>query len=439
MKNIFYLFFFYFFLSLFSSCSPEQSSSSVADSKLDWLFVFYFSADSNLEKYALADLKELEKAGSFISDYATVDSKMKIVAYIDFKDSFNRHPLVFEVSPNSENKISSQIIKTYPEKDSSDVNHLREYLNFVKAKYPSQKIALFLSSHSNGWFPTKKYKNAQKEDVQLNEVVLSSQNQKVIKKLSQNNIHLKGFSLDESSQNNEMDIFELTEIFEDNEFEVIAFDSCSMADIETIYQLKDKTKYIVASQSEILGYGYPYETIFRNAMQQLTKGELHSKNFARSVAKEVYSFYQTHNNFLYRSVSISAIATEKLTNFAKEVKTLYQKIHQQSPQKITEQVKKNNFTNTSFGNDYSFFKYDLKGWLQTINKKTVDKNFDSIQKIFNEVIIANYHSEKFLATHPMNYFFGINIYIPYQNLPELWNYYKNYQWVKDSDYEVLFN
>ena len=88
---------------------------------------------------------------------------MKIIAYIDFKENFNRHPVVFKISPSDQNAISSKIIKTYPEKNSSDVHHLREYLNFVQQKYPAEKVALFLSSHSNGWFPTKKYKNGEKE------------------------------------------------------------------------------------------------------------------------------------------------------------------------------------------------------------------------------------------------------------------------------------
>ena len=43
--------------------------------------------------------------------------------------------------------------------------------------------------------------------------------------------------------------------------EFILFDACLMSSIECMYQLKDKTNMIIASPTDILAYGFPYEYI----------------------------------------------------------------------------------------------------------------------------------------------------------------------------------
>ena len=43
--------------------------------------------------------------------------------------------------------------------------------------------------------------------------------------------------------------------------EYILFDDCYMSNIETAYELKNVTKYLIASTSEIMSYGMPYSKI----------------------------------------------------------------------------------------------------------------------------------------------------------------------------------
>lgn len=45
--------------------------------------------------------------------------------------------------------------------------------------------------------------------------------------------------------------------------EFVSFDDCYMANVETAYELKDVTNYLVASTSEVMGVGFPYDTLFK--------------------------------------------------------------------------------------------------------------------------------------------------------------------------------
>ena len=45
--------------------------------------------------------------------------------------------------------------------------------------------------------------------------------------------------------------------------EYICFDDCYMANVETAYELKDVTNYLIASTSEVMGDGMPYDDIFK--------------------------------------------------------------------------------------------------------------------------------------------------------------------------------
>ncbi len=66
-----------------------------------------------------------------------------------------------------------------------------------------------------------------------------------------------------SSKDGLMDIEDLRQGIEDSntKFGFILFDECLMSNIETLYRLRDCSDYIVASPSEVMGDGFPYEYV----------------------------------------------------------------------------------------------------------------------------------------------------------------------------------
>lgn len=68
--------------------------------------------------------------------------------------------------------------------------------------------------------------------------------------------------------------------------EYILFDDCYMSSIEVAYELKDVTDYLIASTSEVMMYGMPYEVIGSSLL-----GETDYK----SVCDGFYSFYSAYS------------------------------------------------------------------------------------------------------------------------------------------------
>jgi hypothetical protein len=47
-------------------------------------------------------------------------------------------------------------------------------------------------------------------------------------------------------------------------FDIIAFDACYMAVLETMYELRDATRYVLCSSTKVSSKSYPYEKIFND-------------------------------------------------------------------------------------------------------------------------------------------------------------------------------
>ena len=73
--------------------------------------------------------------------------------------------------------------------------------------------------------------------------------------------------------------------------EFICFDDCYMAGIETAYELRNVTTWLVGSTSEIMAYGLPYESIFHSLTAI-------PPNYS-AVMDGFYSFYIKYGHFPY--------------------------------------------------------------------------------------------------------------------------------------------
>lgn len=90
----------------------------------------------------------------------------------------------------------------------------------------------------------------------------------------------------------------------------LLFDDCYMANAEVAYELRNVTNYIIASTSEIMGYGMPYHT--------MGKYLLGTPNY-QSVCNEFLAFY---NNYSSPYGTISVTNTSVMDNLATEMKKL---------------------------------------------------------------------------------------------------------------------
>lgn len=136
-------------------------------------------------------------------------------------------------------------------------SNLRKALNFA----PAEKYALVIGSHGLGWV----YKSPSSSDIST------------LKRLG-----IAPTQLWKRNENAEMtrhlgdatptryDINEVASAIEANniKFDYILFDACFMSNVESAYELRNATKYIIGSPCEVMGYGFPYAKIVKYMLME---------------------------------------------------------------------------------------------------------------------------------------------------------------------------
>ncbi|MCD4817758.1 MAG: hypothetical protein K8S23_03600 [Candidatus Cloacimonetes bacterium] len=208
-----------FFTSIFlTSCNTKN------EKKTDWTILIYMAADNSLNENAIADIEEEMVAANFSDD-------INILVQIDHR---NDYPVVdytgaerYLIS-SGEKKIISQI----GEIDSGSSEEMASFIDWGTTKYPSEKKALFLWSHGNGWY--------------------DSYNKFCPDNTSQSSINIPEGELHRSLE------------LSNTHFEIIVFDACNMQTIEVVTEVAEFTDFVIGSEEAIKSDGFPYDKILES-------------------------------------------------------------------------------------------------------------------------------------------------------------------------------
>lgn len=124
-----------------------------------------------------------------------------------------------------------------------DKEFVRGVLAQVKSEAPADSYGLILSSHGGGWVPSALYDEYLFKSDSRSE---APQAQPLF------------YAQDDYDC---MEIPDLVDALSDTHYDYIIFDACFMANVEALYDLRNSADYIVASAAEVLGAGFPYETM----------------------------------------------------------------------------------------------------------------------------------------------------------------------------------
>lgn len=132
-----------------------------------------------------------------------------------------------------------RLIEEYPTSTSTvDKEFLSGVIKRMKEVAPADSYGLIMSSHGGGWVPADLY------DVYL----LGEDSRATAQPLF--------YGQDDYDC---MEIPDLVGAINDTHFNYIIFDACFMSNIEALYEMRDVADYIIASPTEVLGAGFPYE------------------------------------------------------------------------------------------------------------------------------------------------------------------------------------
>jgi hypothetical protein len=213
------------------------------------------AADNSLSNDAFIDIEKIQKGYT--------EKGVNMIVFIDPADDL---PHILKIDHRGKKRI-----KTYPEFNSVDTEQMRQVLNDIAEMYPAASYGLVLWSHGTSWLPA--------------------------------GMQLRSFGEDKGCQ---MDITNLAAALP-IKFSFLLFDACLMGSVEVVYELRNNTDYIIASPTEVIYLGFPYETIIPELLQE--------KQNLKKVTASYFNYYD-QQTFAYRSASISLINTKELEPLA---------------------------------------------------------------------------------------------------------------------------
>lgn len=356
----------------------------------------YIAADNNLYRNAIKNINDMERAKR---------DDINIIVYLD---SLEGHSVVYEIIQDESKDIKSKIIASYDKDNSSDYKTLEKFLKICFEKYNAKETGIVLWSHGSGFLPPdyeSSYNNPKKD------VMFS-------------------FGLDNE---NRMDIKDMALVLNKYKSDYIIFDACYMADIETVYEIKDAAKYIIASQTEILGEGYPYSNVIYTLRKNL---ELEEK--LKNVCEDFYKYYNEKNNDIQKSASVSLIETSKIESFENSFRIFYKEVKNKYGAETF--IKYLNLVQKSSDNlIYMNNKYDIKDWALKIKEYSgFTESFDNFIDSFESLVIYEKNTKYMFSSFSILNCKGLNFYIPYDRNDRIYEYYTNTLWAKRTKFYENF-
>lgn len=351
-------------LSLFVSCRHKDETPPLKTRTV----IVYMIGDNTLDSNVDADINEMERGwnDSFDGD---------LIVYVDQK---RVAPYILKISSDKTNSVVSKEVMKYSEQNSSSLEVMEKVLSDIKGMYPAKSYGLVLWSHGNGWFPA-----------------------------SSSSV-TKAFG-DDGGKN--MEISELAEL--SGKYDFLIFDACDMMGIETAYELKHKADYIIASVTQVLADGFPYDNIIKYLFTE-------NADF-RAVCRKFMDSYPT-------SAAISAVKTGNLDNIASASKVLIQKYKSNIENIDVSLIQKYDSYETTLLFDFLDFMKKIAG---------NDPDLQTLSTQLNETVVFEEHTESIYTVDERNNGImidvttscGLSCYIPGRNR-SLDNAYKTTSWYK---------
>ncbi len=229
------------------------------DPKRDWTIAVYLDGDNDLEPFALRDLIEME--------YGLPQTGVEMIVLVDRAREYETgagdwtDARVYRVrADRNPNRIASQLLASPGELNMGDPQTLATFLGAALKTFPARNNMLILWDHGGGWASMASDFEAPGAPGGHDRLTLPELRAGVQGGLAGAGIE---------------------------KLDIIGFDMCLMAQLETAVELEGLADVMVASQAIEPGNGWPYNVI----LPQIGKGTLGSRRIAQEIVRAYSRFY----------------------------------------------------------------------------------------------------------------------------------------------------
>ncbi|PKO99996.1 MAG: hypothetical protein CVU13_00370 [Bacteroidetes bacterium HGW-Bacteroidetes-8] len=363
--------------TLFISCEKNPFGGA----EFRRVVILYMAANNNLSSFAEHNISTIKDG--FVPDK---QSKDILVVYVHLP---NKDPKLVRVYKESDGVVMEDVVAAYTDQNSANGDVLKAVLNKIKVIFPAKEYGLILWSHATGWLPQGYFNTS---------VTQGAYYEDPYKDI------VKSFGEDRGV---EMEVKELKGALPFR-FSFIIFDCCFMGGIETIYELKDKADYIVASPTEILAYGFPYDQIMNSLFQ--TRLDL------EQTCQLFYNYYNNQSG-VHQSATISIYKTAELKQLADVTKSIFNN-------------NRSKIATLTMSSIQPYFRLN-KSWFwdlgHLIEKIATPAEYATFTASLDRVIVAKWNTPNFIDLEIKKYS-GVSTYIQNPENSFLDAFYKGFDW-----------
>lgn len=378
---------FVFVCLLLAGCSKDEDESEISAPRT---VLVYIAADNSLNQEGYDNIELMLKGWR--------DYNGHLVIYFDSSD---RVPELLTLEKGKDGKAQKRVLETYPEENSASGKTLARVIADTKRLFPAESYGLILWSHGMAWLP-ESYSFP------------GSSGRMGIREYPRTKYFGQDYHRGDSDESGYMDIHALADVLPDRGFRFILFDACFMASVEVLYELRNKSDYIIASPAEVLAAGFPYDKILPYLW-----GE---EEDMKQICREFYDLYRTQSGD-YQSATVSLTQTVELESLAG----------------ITREILRGKTTNgilpeTSVS---GVRQYKISGGLprvfydfgEFVRSQATTGQLSAFDAQMAKTVIYKKATEKFFGEPiPAGQYSGISSYIPLQRWATMNTYYATYSW-----------
>ena len=314
IKKLFTLFICMISLAMtFTGCSEEAFDTDSVNKQT--ILVFYPWTGSKSYTGLLGYLQNnIDSICDGIIDRKGLNNSRVLVF---LSDKYN-HSTLYDLQYNATTKSVDRVpLKEYEGASYASAEGIADIMNEVKTQASALNYALIVGVHGCGWTYASdwsRYPYYARPSVTRPR----DNNFSGIQFGPDPNAPLTRFFGSVSLAENAMDISTLAEGIRESglKMQYILFDACYMSNIETAYELKDVTNYMIASGSEIMAAGLPYRSMW-SYLNSATP------NYSGIVSTSV-NFYKNSSDPFCNLAAIDCRQVEKLAGVMKEINAQYQ-------------------------------------------------------------------------------------------------------------------
>ena len=331
IKKLFTLFICSISLAMtFTSCSEEAFDPDSVNKQT--ILVYYpWTGDKN-STGLLGDLQNnIDSICDGIIDRKGLNNSRVLVFLSEKYNQSTLYDLQYDATTKSVNRVP---LKKYEGASYATTEGFADILNEVKTQASALNYALIVGAHGCGWTYASDWSKYPKyarpsvtrpSDSALSGYSAADNSATGISSFSgiqfgpNPNAPLTRFFGSVSLKEGAFDIGNLAEGIRQSglKMQYILFDACYMSNIETAYELKDVTNYMIASGSEIMAAGLPYRSMWSYLNSP-------TPNYSGIVSTSV-NFYKKNSSAPFCNLAaIDCRQVEKLASVMKDINAEYQ-------------------------------------------------------------------------------------------------------------------